>query len=439
MGITDCGLRINLPHHSPPPQGGETPNSELRTPDSEEIVITGIGIISACGVGKEAFWESCLQGRTGIAPIKSFTTSAYSSHLGAEARDFNPKDFMPPLKYRRMSRVSRLAVAASIEALKDAELKLTPPLASAIGVIVGTGYGSTSQTDDFFVGLVREGPEGANPSLFPDTVPNAPASQIAIYHGLKGPNTTFSHNEVSGEQALTYAYRLLQENRAEVLLVGSVDELSSVLFHSFTVLRTLSPRRAGEEGMRPFDRTRNGRVLGEGAGILVLEKKKQALNRGAKIYGSMAAYAATGSQVKINHYEAGAEQMSRVMKDVLNKGRIAPSQVSYICAAANATKELDRAEALAIQGTFGKYSRSIPVSSLKGLTGDFCGLAALRAAAILLGMKEGKIPPTCGLHNPDFDLDHVINQPRQSPIQYTLLNGFSFGGANVCLLFKNEI
>jgi len=151
----------------------------------DEIVITGIGIISACGIGKEAFWKNCLEGRNGIAPVRSFDTSGYSSHLGAEARDFNPKEFMPPLKYRRMSRVSRLAVAASIEALKDAALEITPQSAPSIGAIIGTGYGSTGQTDEFFVGLLKEGPEGANPGLFPDTVPNAPASQVSIYHGIQ--------------------------------------------------------------------------------------------------------------------------------------------------------------------------------------------------------------------------------------------------------------
>ncbi len=151
----------------------------------DEIVVTGIGIISACGVGRESFWKSCLSGKTGIAPIQSFDTSAYSSHLGAETRDFNPRDFMPPLKYRRMSRVSRLAVAASIEALKDAAFPFPPRRLLRSGVVIGTGYGSTAQTDEFFVGMLKEGPEGANPSLFPDTVPNAPASQVSIYHGYQ--------------------------------------------------------------------------------------------------------------------------------------------------------------------------------------------------------------------------------------------------------------
>ena len=403
----------------------------------DDIVITGVGIISACGIGREAFWQDCLRGRTGIAPIQSFDTSSYRSHLGAEARDFNPKDFMPPLKYRRLSRVSRLAVAASIEALKDSALIVTPQSAPSIGVIIGTGYGSTSQTDDFFVGMLKEGPEGANPSLFPDTVPNAPASQVSIYHGIKGPNTTFSHNEVSGEQAMAYASLLLREGRAEALLVGSVDEMSAVLFHSYATLRALSPKGGREEGMHPFDRRRNGRVLGEGAGTLVLEKKTRARERGAKIYGSLVACLREGAPVGTARYEAGAEQMARAMKSVLSAAGVSPSQVDYICAAANSTQELDRAEALAIRKVFGQ-ARSTPVSSLHGHIGDFCGSGTLRAAALLLSLRDGKILPTLGLKDPEFDLDHVMDQPRAKEIQYALLNGFSFGGSNVCLLFKNE-
>jgi 3-oxoacyl-[acyl-carrier-protein] synthase II len=404
----------------------------------DDIVITGIGIISACGIGKEAFWKGCLEGRSGIRPIQSFDTSAYRSHLGAEARGFNPKDFMPPLKYRRMSRVSRLAVAASIEAVKDAALKVSPETAPSIGVVLGTGYGSTAQTDEFFVGMLKEGPEGANPSLFPDTVPNAPASQVSIYHGLQGPNTTFSHNEVSGEQAMTYAFRLLQEDRAQVVLAGGVDELSFVLFHSFAVLHALSPKDEYEEGMRPFDRKRNGRVLGEGAGILVLEKEGRAKERGAKVYGSLVACASTGSPVGTSRYEAGAEQMARAMEKSLRHAGISAGQVDYLSAAANSTQDLDRAEARAIRKVFGGGSRLPAVSALKSHTGDLCGCGALRAAALLLSMGNGIIPPTLGLKEPEFDLDHVLDRSRGKNIQYALLNGFSFGGSNVCLLFKNE-
>jgi 3-oxoacyl-[acyl-carrier-protein] synthase II len=404
----------------------------------DEIVITGIGVISACGSGKDAHWQSCLSGKTGVAPIQSFDTSDYSSRLGAEARTFNPKDFMPPMKFRRMSRNSRLAVAASIEALKDGGMEISSAGLTSAGVVLGTGYGSTAQTDAFFVGMVQEGPEGANPSLFPDTVPNAPASQISIYHGLQGPNSTLSHNEVSGEQALAYAYRLLKQDRAEAILAGGVDELSAVLFHSFAVLKSLSPIGPGEEGMRPFDRGRNGRVLGEGAGLVLLEKRSRAMDRGARIYGSLVACASTGGAVGISSYEEEAEQMGRAMVKTLEGGGVRPEEVDYICAAANSTQELDRAEAKAIGKVFGKAARSIPVSSLKGHIGEFCGSGGLRAAAILLAMRDGKIPPTWGLRNPEFDLDHVRGEPRSKSVRYALLNGFSFGGCNVCLLFKKD-
>lgn len=428
-------MEIQIQEDSLPESGSMTAESFSRM---EKIVITGIGIISACGIGKKAFWKSCLEGRTGIAPIRSFDTSGYPSHLGAEARDFNPKDFMPSLKYRRMSRVSRLAVAASIEAIQDAALEASPEKALSIGVVLGTGYGSTAQTDEFFVGMLKEGPEGANPSLFPDTVPNAPASQVSIYHGLQGPNTTFSHNEVSGEQAMAYAFRLLLEDRAQAVLAGGADELSFVLFHSFSVLRALSPRDEQGEKMRPFDRKRNGRILGEGAGILVLEKESRAKERRARIYGSLVACASTGSPTGICRYETGTEQMARAMEKTLQQARISPGKVDYVSAAANSTPGLDRAEAKAIQEVFGGGNSFPAVSSLKGHSGDFCSSGALRAAATLLAMGDGKIPPTMGLQDPEFDLDHVRNRPREAKIQYALLNGFSFGGCNVCLLFKNE-
>ena len=404
----------------------------------DEIAVTGIGIISACGLGKKAFWESCRDGKSGIGPIQSFDTSAYRSHLGGEARGFHPKDFMPPLKYRRMSRVSRLAVAASIEALNDSGLRVGPDSSTAIGVVVGTGYGNTSQTDEFFVGLVREGGEGANPGLFPDTVPNAPASQISIYHGIKGPNVTFSHNEVSGEQALRWACEWLAEDRAEAFLVGSVDELSPMLFHSFAVLRALSPQGEGPEGMRPFDRRRNGRVLGEGAGVLILEKRKRAQGRGAKIYGSILGSGSTGSPAGIPRYALEVGEMARAMKLAMEAAGIAPEQVDYISAAANSTCELDRAEAQAIQKIFGTRASSVPISSIKGHMGEFCGAGILRAAAVLLAMQEGQIPPTVGLSEPEFPLGHVQAIAQRVPIHYALLNGFSFGGANVCFIFQNE-
>ncbi len=395
-------------------------------------------MISSCGIGRRAFWESCLSGRTGIAPVQSFDTSAYRSHLAAEARNFNPKDFLPSMKYRRMSRISRMAVAASIEAVSDARLEISPASAEGIGVVMGTAYGSTAQTDDFFVQMLREGAEVANPALFPDTVPNAAASQISIYHGLRGINVTLSHNEISGEQALSCAFDFLREDRCEVLLAGSADELSPVLFHSMAALRALSPRKSGEEGVRPYDRRRNGRVLGEGAAVLVLEKGKRARTRGARVYGSLAACAATGAPVIVQRYEDGAEEMSRAIRRVLRAAGVSSAEIGYICGAANSTRELDRAEAAAVEKALGRAGKSIPISSLAGHIGAFCGSGALRAAGVLLAMQDGVIPPTLGLQEPDFDLDLVMNGSRRGKIRQALLNGFSFGGGNVCLLFRNE-
>lgn len=197
-------------------------------------------------------------------------------------------------------------------------------------------------------------------------------------------------------------------------------------------------QRTGEEAICPCDRPRNDRVLGEGSGMLFFERKTRTQERGARIYGSLVGYAPTGGPVGSHRYEAGAEQMTRAMKSVLSAAGVSDTQVDYISAAANSTQELDRAEAMAIQKAFSQAG-SIPVSSIKGYIGDFCSSGTLRAAALLLSMRDGKIPPTFGLKNPEFELDHIMDQTRVKQIRYALLNGFSFGGSNVCLLFKNEI
>jgi len=254
MRIADCGLRNDSPHPFPPRKGEGRGggNSELQTPNPnfDNIVVTGIGIISACGIGKEAFWKNCLEGRSGIAPIQSFETSAYRSTSepkpGTSTQGLHALFEIPPDEPGFPAggcRQHRSHKGRSSDGI--------PSIGPSIGVVLGTGYGSTAQTDEFFVGMLKEGPEGANPSLFPDTVPNAPASQVSIYHGLQGPNTTFSHNEVSGNRPWPMLSPPPGKPRAGDP-GGSVDEMSFVLFHSFSALRALSPGDKQEEGMRPL-------------------------------------------------------------------------------------------------------------------------------------------------------------------------------------------
>jgi len=402
------------------------------------VVATGIGIVSSLGNSNKVFWENCIGGKSGISQITGFETSTYKSHLGGEIKDFNPRAFLKPMQYRKMSKASRFAIAASIQALEDASLAVTEDNTEQIGIIAGTGYASTSFTDDFFVSLLQEGPSGADPFYFPETVPNAPASQISIFHNVRGPLSTVSHNNVSGELAITYACDLLQSGAVGAVIVCGVDELNPIIFRAYASLGVLSPRCGSEEMSRPFDHERNGIILGEGAAALVLEREDYAERRGARVYGKISGYATSGSSVTLGAYDTDGEQTARAIKEALSDSSIFPEDVDYISAASNSSRELDRLEALSIKKVFREYASRIPVTALKSQTGEYAGMGVLRAAAILLSLKNQLIPPTINLTIPDeqCSLLQIVRFPVSMMIRTVLLNGISFGGANAAIIFQ---
>ncbi|MDP2972478.1 MAG: beta-ketoacyl synthase N-terminal-like domain-containing protein, partial [Deltaproteobacteria bacterium] len=274
-----------LPGHAPPGGAGRTLNS----PKGRRVVITGLGVISPIGVGREEFWKNCLLGTSGIKPVQRFDVSPYRSKSGGQLPEIDFKTFIKPANLRRMDRIGKIMVSAVKLALDDSGLDLGKEDPHQLGISIGTGLGSSDTVDQFFRSLLKEGPVGAQPLLFQTAVPNAITSHCAIEYGIKGVNITFSHKETSTEMAMVYAYHLLKEGRAEVILAGGGDELSEPLHHVYSMLGALSPGRGkGMEGMRPFDRERNGMILGEGSGILVLETLEHAEKRGAGIYAEMA-------------------------------------------------------------------------------------------------------------------------------------------------------
>jgi 3-oxoacyl-[acyl-carrier-protein] synthase II len=305
---------------------------------------------------------------------------------------------------------------------------------SRVGISIGTGLGSSDTVDQFFRSLLREGPLGAAPLLFQTAVPNAITSHCAIEYGIKGVNITFSHKESSTEMAMTFAYHLLKEGRADVIFAGGGDELSEPLYHVYSILGALSPGKGrGAEGMRPFDQDRNGIVLGEGSGIVVLETLEHAKKRGAKIYAEMAGAGLSGSTDGLLRYDLKGDSMARAMslavKDL--------GSVDYISAAANSTPDLDRAEALAIKKVFGERAKEISVSSLKSMHGEFDGSGGIRACAMVLSLYHEVIPPTIGTINidPQCDFNLVRHQSEKKNLRSVLLNGFSNGGSNISLGF----
>jgi len=419
----------------------QTPNSEHRTPNSPEeprIVITGLGILSSIGVGREEFWKNCLLGVPGIKPILRFDVSSSRSKMGGQLPEIDFKTFIKPANLRRMDRIGKVMVSAVKMAIDDSGLDLSKEDPHRIGISIGTGLGSSDTVDQFFRGLLKDGPVGAQPLLFQTAVPNAITSHCAIEYGIKGVNITFSHKETSTEMAMAYACHLLREGKADVILTGGGDELSEPLYHVYSRLGALSPgKEKGFEGMRPFDRDRNGIVLGEGSGILVLERLEHAEKRGVKIYAEIAGVGLSGSTDGVLRYDQKGNSLAKAMSQAAQD----PSIVDYISGAANSTLDLDRVEAVAIRKVFREKAKEISVSSLKSMIGEFDGSGGVRACGVALSLYQGIIPPTIGTEHldPDCDFNVVLGQSKKREIRSALLNSCSNGGSNISLWLKRYV
>ena len=403
------------------------------------IAITGIGVISSLGIGREAFWGDLRKAKTGIKKITTFDTSSLRSNIAGCVEGFDPSQFMPPRIYRRMSRISKMAVASSVEALRDSGLILDTMDRERIAVIMGTSYGSSSHVDDFYISLLRDGPRGAQPFLFPETVPNAPASHIAMFHGITGPNTTFSQNEISFENAILYAQNLLLQNMADVALVGGADELSAMQYSCYDALGALNRIKVkNDEPVKP--KLGGGLILGEGAGVLVMERLDFALERGAEIYGTLRSGVITGGSTAIGHYEVGGEQMARGMSLAIEEAGIEPDKIDQIDVSANFSGELDRMEYNQLKKLFTKRKNNLAVTPLKYLMGDFGGAGVIRAAAILLSLRHQLPLPTVSSEilkgEPQHFLEWDIRPTGNTSV--ALMTTTTFGGGSTSLVFTKS-
>ena len=404
-----------------------------------DSVITGIGLITPMGVGREAFWESCRNATTGIRKIKSFDTSSFRSNVAGWIDNFKPGQFISPMVYRRMSRISRMAVASSVEALKDSALMLDTIDRGRIAVIMGTSYGSSSHVEDFYLSLLKDGPRGAQPFLFPETVPNAPASHTAMFHNITGPNTTFCQNEISAENALVYARNLLLQNIVDVALVGGADELSAIEYSCYHALDALNQTKVeNDEPVHP--KPGGGLILGEGAGVLVMERSDFAHHRGAKIYGTLKSGVITGGMTSIGHYETGGTQMARALSQAIEQADIDPDAIDQINVSANFSSELDRMEYNQLRNFFKKRMNNLAVTPLKYLMGDFGGAGVIRAAAILLSLYHSLPLPTVSIET----LKGESGQPLkwdvhpESKTQLALMTSSTYGGGSSSLIFTKN-
>jgi 3-oxoacyl-[acyl-carrier-protein] synthase II len=401
-----------------------------------DIVVTGIGIVSPLGVGKEAFWDNCSKAKTGIKQITSFDTSSLRSNTGGWVKDFDPSEYMSPGAYRRMSRISRMAVASSVEALKDSGLILDDADRGRIAVIMGTSYGSSSHAEEFYISLLNNGPRGAQPFLFPETVPNAPASHIAMFHEITGPNSTFCQNEISAENAILYAQNLLLQNQVDVALVGGADELSAIQYSCYDAVGALNKTKVEDnEPVNP--KSGGGLILGEGAGVLVMERPDFALARDAEVYGILRSGVITGGITSVGHYEAEGDQMARAMLLAMKEANLGPDDIDQIDVSANFSGELDAMEYNQLKKFFIRPLNNLSVTTLKYLMGDFGGAGAIRAAAILLSLHKQVPLPTVRAEilksEPECPLSWDIH-PR-SKTEAALMTSTTFGGGSASLVF----
>lgn len=373
---------------------------------SERICVTGIGVVSSIGVGKEEFLSSLKAGKSGIGEIKEFDTHFSRSKKGGIVRTFNPKEFIHPSKIRRLDRASQFAISAAKLALSDARFTVTKEKSPRVGVVLGSGFCGLSSSEEFHRSQVLKEYVDLNPILFPNTVPNAPSSHVSIELGIQGVNSTLVQSFCTAEAAIAFACDQIQSGRADLILTGGVDELSEFLFRGFSELRLLATDRGQGERSSPYDQQRNGIILGEGAGILVIETEGHAKARGARIYGYLLGWCIVGR----SPVEEEAIDIARAIR--LSMGEREDISIDFLSSAGNSSKGLDRVEAKGVKRAFGSMASQIPVSSIKSMVGEAIAMGGLRMVANVLSMEGGFIPPTINylFPDPDCDLPYVINQ-----------------------------
>jgi len=383
---------------------------------SNRICITGIGVITPIGIGKEEFLSALRIGKSGIEEIKSFDTSFSRSKKAGRVRSFNPKDFIAPGRIRRLDRASQYAIAASKLALADAGFTVTRENASRVGIVLGSGFCGLSSSELFHRSQVEKGFLDLNPMLFPNTVPNAAASHASIELGIQGVNCTLVQSFCTAEAAAVFACDQLRKGRTDFILTGGVDELSEPLFRGFSDLRLLAKDQGDGERSCPYDQRRNGLILGEGAGILAIETEEHARFRGARIYGHVLGYSLIGKSFPGQE----AEDLKRSIRIALHGRKdLIPD---YVSGAGNSSRVLDAIEALGVKNAFMDHTRPA-VSSIKSMIGEAIASGGIRMAADVLSLESQFIPPTLNylFPDPNCDLLYVVNQSMERKIE-TLLH-----------------
>lgn len=408
---------------------------------ANRVVITGMGVISPIGNEVSSFWENLLAGQSGIDYVTQFDTSDYAVKIAGEVKDFDPLKYFPRKDARRLDRFVQFAVAASLDAVKNADLDMEHVDAHRVGVYIGSGIGGLSTLEQQHRILLEKGPRRVSPFFIPMMIANMASGQVSIRLGAKGPNSAAISACATGTHSIGDAFKILERGNADVMIAGGAEAtILPMAFAGFAAARALSKRNdEPKKASRPFDRDRNGFVMGEGAGVMVLETLEHAQKRGASIIAEIVGYGMTGDAYHLTHPAPEGEGAQRSMMAAVKDAGLEPTDVDYINAHGTSTELNDKYETIAIKQAFGDHAFKLAVSSTKSMTGHLLGAAGgVEAIATALALKHQVIPPTINYEHPDpdCDLDYVPNEARQAELRVALSNSLGFGGHNATIALK---
>jgi len=418
-----------------------TSSPTLDSRGRRRVVVTGVGLLSPCGLTRDENWRNLTAGKSGIGPITRFDATDYACRIAGEVKGFDPGAFLDKKEIKKFDTFIHYAVAASKEAMADSGLAVTAENAERVGVCIGSGIGGLPLIEDTHKVLLEKGPRRISPFFIPGLIANMPSGLVSILTGAKGPNTATVTACATSAHAIGDAANIIRRGDADAMIAGGTESVVAPLaIGGFAAMRALSTRNDDPQAAsRPWDKDRDGFVLGEGSGVLILEEMGMAMARGATIYAEITGYGMAGDAYHISAPSEDGDGPARVMTLTLKDAGANADEVEYINAHGTSTPHGDRIETIAVKRVFGDHAKKLAVSSTKSMTGHLLGAAGgLEAGIVALSLKHGVIPPTINLQSqdPECDLDYTPNVARETPLKLAMSNSFGFGGTNACLLMR---
>jgi 3-oxoacyl-[acyl-carrier-protein] synthase II len=408
---------------------------------NRRVVVTGLGLVTPVGNTLETTWSALLEGRSGADYIKKFDAARFAARFACEVKNFDPLNFIEKKEARKMGAFIHYAIAASDEAVSGSGLKINDEIAENVGTYISSGIGDFWAIEREHEKLLKDGPSRVSPFFIPSAIVNLASGQVSIRHNAKGPNSATATACSAGAHAIGDSFKIIQRGDADAMICGGAESaITPMSVAGFAALRALSTRNDDPaHASRPFELTRDGFVIGEGAGIMILEELEFARRRGAHIYAEVVGYGMTGDAFHITMPDDSGSGAVRVMQKALGDAKVQPEEVGYINAHGTSTPYNDKFETMAIKKTFGEHAYKVPISSTKSMTGHLLGAAGgVEAILSVLSIHRDILLPTINYvtPDPDCDLDYIPNKPREAHVRYALSNSFGFGGTNAALLFK---